>query len=55
MPAGVFVQLTLLGGVIADAQQIVDGVLILLTAQTIMRHHWPGRLTRGAAFLEGSV
>ena len=36
VPAGVFVELSLLGGIIAHAQQVIDGVLILLPAQSIM-------------------
>ena len=36
VPAGVFVELTLLGGIIADAQQVIDGILIFLPAQPIM-------------------
>ena len=55
MPAGVFVELSLLGGIIAYAQQVIDGVLILLSAQAIMRHHRTCRLTRGAACLQGAV
>ena len=38
VPAGVFVELSLLGGIIAYAEQVIDGVLILLPAQAIVGH-----------------
>ena len=43
MPARVLVQLARLRRIVADAEQIIDRVLILLPAQAIKRHRWPRR------------
>ena len=55
MPEGVFVQAARDGGVVAGAEQVVDRVLILFTAEAIMGHGRTRRHARCAAFLQGSV
>ncbi len=49
VPQGVLVQLARFRWVVMDAKQIIDGVLILLPAQPVMRHCRPRGHPRGTA------
>lgn len=55
MPECVFVQLAGLRRIISHAEQIIDGVLILLSAQPIMRHRRSRRHPRRTALLDPRI
>ena len=55
VPQGVGVQLARLGGIVTHAEQVIDRVLVLFSAQSIMRHRRPRRHPRRPALLEPRI
>ena len=55
MPPRVLIQLARLRGIVAHTEQVIDRVLILCPAQSVMRHRWPRRHPRRLALFDPRI